>query len=679
MADGNVLELTAANAGAYGNISLDGGTVRFAADGYLKFPGLVSGNGVVEKVGDGVAVLSNVTNMGAGCAIDVKAGKLEIGALAGDVRIADGAGLNVGHRSVFARKLRLQISRTTANNVHTQFQLKEIDLYLNGERIPWPQGTIVTSSKAGIDGGSPATLIDRDGDGLGGRYYAEYNNNPIVFEFDGCLEFDGYSLWSGGDCISGVSWDNNVLYFSRHPIDWQLDYSPDGTTWVTFDKQTDNRKIVGKDGTEITLTLGQKMLDTNFSSAETFKTAKPIDAVGARNWSEAAITMCGPDSVLNINRAHASAASLSGSGVVAADARSFFAVHGDDSAFDGEIVGGVVAKVGGGVQSLCGSVKCAELAIEGGELNMAGAELSGAENGVTLRGSRSVVARQLRLTIQRTTGLDANRQFQLSEVDLYLNGARVPWPQGTTVSANASIDGLSAETLMDRNGDALGGRYLASYTGNPIVWTFPGDVELDGYSLWTSGDCINGVSWSDDVWSFARHPISWKMEYSSDGVEWTLLDKQTDLNKIIGKDGSEKTLYWGQKMLDANFFRAECYKFRMAPDGESGAGGVLTGTARTAGDLAVLAAGGSYGAEIAVGGTLMLGADDLFKLFVGDGRGDVRRTSFTFGECDEDSVACYMAAVTSAPLVGGQTFAKSVTETALAFKAAREGTIITIR
>ena len=103
-------------------------------------------------------------------------------------------------------------------------------------------------------------------------------------------------------------------------------------------------------------------------------------------------------------------------------------------------------------------------------------------------------------------------QYQISEFQLLIAGQKLTYPSGTTASAPFGY-GNPAETPMQViDGDVNTKFYSSTGWPNPVIVKMPSPVWFDGYRWYTAGDAAG------------RDPLTWQVETSMDGVNWTVVD-----------------------------------------------------------------------------------------------------------------------------------------------------------
>ncbi len=158
----------------------------------------------------------------------------------------------------------------------------------------------------------------------------------------------------------------------------------------------------------------------------------------------------------------------------------------------------------------------AALTVEGTLVRDSGAsvaEMPSLAAGTALRTLAASRAKYFRFTIVKSETGTTN--MQISEFQVWLDGARVPWPTGTTVAWTGGTSS-SAEVpakILDgaTNTKCFTGGALGAFT---ITTTAP--IAFNSYCWYTANDDYN------------RDPVSWTLEVSNDGENWTLLDAVSD-------------------------------------------------------------------------------------------------------------------------------------------------------
>jgi len=141
---------------------------------------------------------------------------------------------------------------------------------------------------------------------------------------------------------------------------------------------------------------------------------------------------------------------------------------------------------------------------------------------VTWAPSPPMVGRRfLRFTFTSRRG--GENSMQLNEIELLLNGVRVPWPQGPTVTnpggSNPTVEtplNLVTQTnlkWLDFNFSTS----LTSLTGRSVVVIDAKvPITFNGYRFRTANDVQE------------RDPVTWTLEASADGVTYAVIDMRTN-------------------------------------------------------------------------------------------------------------------------------------------------------
>ena len=139
------------------------------------------------------------------------------------------------HRKIKAQYIRFTVYETYAPDADANsygWQLTEISLMKDGERIEWPSATTASMTGSSAVSGNQANLCNNViayGDGSAGdsdRFFVKGMPSFVVINAHEVLEFDAYSLTS----TSPRNSQNNRL-----PRAWKLEVSFDGTTYYKVD------------------------------------------------------------------------------------------------------------------------------------------------------------------------------------------------------------------------------------------------------------------------------------------------------------------------------------------------------------------------------------------------------------------------------------------------------------
>jgi len=93
-------------------------------------------------------------------------------------------------------------------------------------------------------------------------------------------------------------------------------------------------------------------------------------------------------------------------------------------------------------------------------------------------------------------------------------------PMGTWEGDITAVTGARATGWIDRH-------------KKPLVFAFKAPIMVDAYSLTT------------DMGSVAADPVAWKLESSTNGTYWTLLDSQPRFSTPIGRGKETEMIYIG--------------------------------------------------------------------------------------------------------------------------------------
>lgn len=108
----------------------------------------------------------------------------------------------------------------------------------------------------------------------------------------------------------------------------------------------------------------------------------------------------------------------------------------------------------------------------------------------------------------------AANSTQLAEFDLFLGGGSVVAGSGVVVTNPGGNNPGGEEPVNAADGDT-GTKWL-DFNKGALVYDFGGSASIDAYALTTGGDAPE------------RDPVSWVLEGSDDGTNWTVIDVQND-------------------------------------------------------------------------------------------------------------------------------------------------------
>ncbi len=478
------------------------------------FTGKISdGNGGLSLVkrGSGVQTLAEIVLANSG--LDVQEGGVACS----------------GPAAVTARYLRFvcSVSRpgTEAggpNWYNTGFQFSEFQLTLVGNPVAWPAGTISSAAIPASGNETAAKIIDGD---LATKWYCNSLGTPCVIDMGETVTFDGYR-WATANDAPG-----------RDPYSWTLEIGDDvdgAIQWRTIDTRsgflsTTNRRtwntpdFAVSDGlsdfipVDYPITVAESASLTVSGAQETFENLQ----------SPGTLFLDGSDVTLTENSALTG--KVSGAGILRLKSdQSVLGGFMSDSLGVTIVNDGVDAEYlvsGSGFSQLSASLQdgVGQLGLhveDNVELLLNGKDSTYTGDTLIEGGKVSIcavqTARFIRFTGLKTKGNTANN-FQLSEFELTISGAKVDWPEGTTVSFPATIGkvGEGPEMIIDGN---IGTKIY--YPGDimPLTISTGAMVTFDGYRWFTANDMP------------VRDFVSWTVEISSDGTTWIEVDRQEDVS-----------------------------------------------------------------------------------------------------------------------------------------------------
>lgn len=133
--------------------------------------------------------------------------------------------------------------------------------------------------------------------------------------------------------------------------------------------------------------------------------------------------------------------------------------------------------------------------------------------GVSVASALDVTAQYFRFTQQKLRDDAAANSIQLSEFELLYKGALVPGAVAANPGGN-SPDGELPDFAVD--GD-VNTKWL-DFNKLSLELSFPAAVTVDGYRFATGGDAPE------------RDPVTWIVESSNDGLEWSQIESREDFN-----------------------------------------------------------------------------------------------------------------------------------------------------
>ena len=406
-------------------------------------------------------------------------------------------------------------------------QISEFRLTCDGEAVSWPEGTTAWTGTASKADETPDCVLDGK---TATKWYTAVPA-PLVITCPAPVAFNGYQFATAGDAPG------------RDPASWTVDVGTvvgAVTNWTTFDRQVDATNAVP---------LARGAFSGVFSSRtpvrllpDGYRLHVAAPATLALNWIDETLTNLSGDGTLvatnNVLLALADGCTFTGR-VAGGDAPIRFAFQTmpapgvtpatpgttlvNDGAPGALAFTGTARTVFGafadGTAPLGLAVSDgATLALHGSGSTHTGATAVGP--GAAVLTGQGFMATHFRFTPLKGSGGQKKQNMQLSELQLVRDGARLPWPDGTTATSSGdnSAKGEGASQLLD--GSTSTKCYWAFDTA-PVVVVTPAPVSFEGYRWFTANDSMD-----------SRNPVSWTFEYSLDGESWTLLDEQTDRETV---------------------------------------------------------------------------------------------------------------------------------------------------
>lgn len=444
-------------------------------------------------------------------------------AAAGTVRFA-------GEAVAQATQLRFTATKARPNGAYagTGIQFSELRLLHKGEPVAWPEGTTATSANPAAGSREDAAKIV-DGDVETKWYSSSGVNMPVTITCGAPVTFDGYQFATANDAEG------------RDPVSWRLEMGveQDGAVvWTTLDTRTE----VADDIPMTRKTFGPAYLVDSSLPAHTLPDGYALTVEGP-----ATASFAGADDVL---------VNLSGSGTLAATGTRSPTIAAP-STFTGSVAGEAPVKLALDTAEIPGFVGTAagtKLVNDGvagaltftdagtavtqaglddgaaplglalaGDTTLVLAGAGGAHTGPTTVGAGStlisssgIFAKWIRFTPIKGSGGQTKTDMQFSELQLLCFGQRLPWPEGTTAASEGTSSFKDEGCMQLLDGDVETKCYWSSAV-DAVTIEMPYAAYFDGYRWYSGNDSMT-----------TRNPVSWTFEYSMDGVNWTLLDEQTD-------------------------------------------------------------------------------------------------------------------------------------------------------
>jgi hypothetical protein len=127
---------------------------------------------------------------------------------------------------------------------------------------------------------------------------------------------------------------------------------------------------------------------------------------------------------------------------------------------------------------------------------------------------KKITGRYFKFQIDAIRGAELNNGTQMSELTLYKDGIRI----STTGVVSSAQDPFaeaanSIEKAFDNN---ISTKWFSNTELNTILFTYPSDITMNQYSYSTGDDGTH------------RDPVSWRLSYSIDNINWILIDTKSN-------------------------------------------------------------------------------------------------------------------------------------------------------
>ena len=428
-------------------------------------------------------------------------------------------------RGVRAKYLRFAptVTRPAGNHQGSGYQLSEFQVMMDGVAVANPAGT--TAYAAVPDFGTEMGPKAVDGD-LGTKWYCGTYGNPLTITFGEPVTFNSYR-WATANDAEG-----------RDPVSWTVELGVEGAggavNWYLMDTQT------GYDPTWSRNTW----IGTNFVVHTPLNNVIPDNhpvfvATGAR---------------LALSNLTETVENLTGNGTLLLE--NSVVTLTDYTGFTGTVasVGTLVLKAADGaspnftVRDLGVTVRndgalAATFLFNSSAINIFGGSLQDGTSalGITQSGSGTTCFAGTNSTYTGATLIEtgvaavsgatyakyvkftpllmrsgSDFDCQISEFELLLNGEKVAYPAGTSASTSSSTYTPHGEDPPQAIDGDVGTKFYNGISPvAPLVITLPDAVFFDAYRWYTAND-VPG-----------RDPLSWKVEASMDGVNWTVADNRS--------------------------------------------------------------------------------------------------------------------------------------------------------
>ena len=430
-------------------------------------------------------------------------------------------------KNMSAKYLRFMptVTRPDAAHSGTGYQISEFQLMLDGVPVANPPGTTAFAEVPAGGGEMGPMAVDGS---LGDKWYCNTYGTPLTITYGSPVTFNSYR-WATANDAEGrdpIAWtlelgvEVSAGVINWYPLDAQTGYSPTWArnTWIgtNFMVKTPFNNVI-PDNHPVSVYTGATLALANLN--ETLE-----------NLAGSGTLLLENNSVVTLTAYNGFTGTVAGAGTLvlkAADgATPSFAVRDvgvtvrNDGALDtaflfnssatnlfgGSLQDGTktlgVTHAGAGVTYFAGtnSTYTGATRIDAGIAAVSG----------------GVYAKYIKFTPTFMRG-GSDFDCQISEFELMLNGEKVLYPAGTSASTSST----SFSNWGEGPANSIDGNvYTKFYNGippvAPLVIAAPSAIFFDGYRWYTAND----ADWRD--------PLSWKIETSLDGINWTVVDTRSN-------------------------------------------------------------------------------------------------------------------------------------------------------
>lgn len=569
-----LVRLTGSNGNQIGgNVVLDGGTLDL--NGNSETIGVLTNTAAGGTVTNGGAQAATLT-VGEGGVSSFFSGRLSSGAAAltlakmgsGTLTLSPDAIACAGTRveagtlrilpeaGIKARLLRFAptATRPSAQYSGTGYQFSEFQVQLNSAVVTNPAGTTAFASYPTSGGEMAPNTVDGS---IVNKWYCSTYGTPLTITFGQTVTFNSYSWATANDAIG------------RDPIAWTLEAGTLGTggttNWILIDTQTNYYPTATRNA----------WIGTNFPVRVTTNNVVPANhpvyvATGARlaltNVSETleALSGGGTLSLEGGSKARLTDYSAFTGTVVSAGTLSMQAANGAAGRFmpqdfstlirnDGALAA-VLRMDRANTNLFQGMIQDGSQALGITQSGTGLAYYAGTNSTYTgatriEAGTADVrngcVALYVKFTpiLMRIGGANySTNQYQLSEFQLLLNGQVSPYPAGTTAYAPLGFTNGSESPANTIDGNINNKFYQSNGNPNPLIIVLPSATLFDGYAWYTGND------------STGRDPVTWTVETSMDGVNWTVVDTRSNQSITASRNALAGTYDTTVPQLAMNIF-----------------------------------------------------------------------------------------------------------------------------